>query len=73
MNKKDVLGASAAAGNVQKNEKCTPTLSSAGNAYFPALIPSNLLGIFGADSIHSILLGYSIRRIIPSALLGYLI
>nr|DAI12131.1 MAG TPA: hypothetical protein [Bacteriophage sp.] len=29
---------------------------SAGNAHFPTLIPSTLLGIFGVDSIPSILL-----------------
>ena len=46
---------------------------SAGNAHFPALIPSTLLGIVLADLIHSILLGYPIKRIIPSILLGYLI
>lgn len=45
MNKKDVLGASAAAGNVQKM-KSAPHGLSAGNAHFPALIPSTLLGIF---------------------------
>lgn len=36
MNKKDVLGASAAAGNVQKM-KSAPHGFSAGNAHFPAL------------------------------------
>ena len=72
MNKKDVLGSRPAAGNVPKM-KSTPHGLSAGNAHFPALIPSNLLGFFGVDSIHSILLGYSIRHIIPSTLLGYLI
>ena len=57
MNEKDVLGARSAAGNVQKMESAPHGLS-AGNAQFPALIPSNLLGIFGADLIHSVLLGY---------------
>lgn len=71
MNKKDVLGSQSAAGNVQKM-KSPPHGLSAGNAQFPALIPSNLLGIFGADSIHSILLGYQ-QVTIPSTLLGYLI
>ena len=42
MNKKDVLGAAAAAGNVQKM-KSPPHDLSAGNAHFPALIPSILL------------------------------
>nr|DAW45797.1 MAG TPA: hypothetical protein [Caudoviricetes sp.] len=32
MNKKDVLGGSACCLERPKNEKCTPTLSSAGNA-----------------------------------------
>lgn len=72
MNKKDVLGARSAAGNVQKMESAPHGLS-AGNAHFPALIPSTLLGIVLADLIHSILLGYPIKRIIPSILLGYLI
>ena len=72
MNKKDVLGARSAAGNVQKWKVC-PIPSSAGNAQNTALIPGNLLGIILAGLIHSILLGYlprySIRRIIPSSLL----
>lgn len=72
MNKKDVLGARPAAWNVQKMESM-PISSSAGNAHFPALIPSTLLVIVLADLIHSILLGYPIKRIIPSVLLGYLI
>lgn len=55
-----------------KKMKSAPHGLSAGNAYFPALIPSTLLGIFGADSIHSILLGYQ-QVTIPSTLLGYLI
>lgn len=41
-----------------KKWKVCPIPSSAGNAHFPALIPSTLLGIFGADSIPSILPGY---------------
>ena len=57
MNKKDVLGARSTAGNVQKMESAPHGLS-AGNAQNTALIPSTLLGIFGADLIHSILLGY---------------
>lgn len=69
MDKKDVLGASAAAGNVQKM-KSAPHGFSAGNAQNTTLIPSILLGIILADLIHSILLlGYSIKRIIPSNLL----
>ena len=56
-----------------KKWKVCPISSSAGNAQFPALIPSTLLGIVLADLIHSILLGYPIKRIIPSILLGYLI
>ena len=71
MNKKDVLGSRSAAGNVQKM-KSAPHGLSAGNAHFPALISSTLLGIFGADSIHGILLGYQ-QVTIPSTLLGYLI
>ena len=55
-----------------KKWKVCPHGLSAGNAHFPALIPSTLLGIFGADSIHSILLGYQ-QVTIPSTLLGYLI
>ena len=56
-----------------KKWKVRPIPSSAGIAQNTALIPSTLLGIFGADSIHSILLGYKAGRIIPSTLLGYLI
>ena len=56
-----------------KKWKVRPMGASAGNAHFPALIPSTLLGIVLADLIHSILLGYPIKRIIPSILLGYLI
>lgn len=55
MNKKDVLGVRPAAWNVQKMESM-PHGMSAGNAHFPTLIPSTLLGIFGVDSIPSILL-----------------
>lgn len=55
MNEKDVLVARPAAGNVQKMESI-PIWFSAGNAHFPVLIPSTLLGIFGVDSIPSILL-----------------
>lgn len=65
MNKKDVLGARSAAGNVQKMESAPHGLS-AGNAQNPALIPIILPGIVSADLIHSILLGYPIRHIIPS-------
>ena len=68
MNKKDVLGLRFAAGNVQKM-KSAPHGLSAGKAHFPALIPSTSLGIILADLIHSILLGYLIRHIIPSTLL----
>ena len=71
MNKKDVLGLRLLRGLSEKMES-PPHQSSAGNAHFPALIPSTLLGIFGADSIHSILLGYQ-QATIPSTLLGYLI
>lgn len=56
-----------------KKWKVHPHGLNAGNAHFPALIPSTLLGIVLADLIHSILLGYPIKRIIPSILLGYLI
>ena len=59
MNKKDVLGARPAAGNVQKMESMPHGLS-AGNAQNTALIPSILLGIILAGLIHSILLGYPI-------------
>lgn len=55
-----------------KKWKVCPIPSSAGNAQNTALISSTLLGIFGADSIHSILLGYQ-QVTIPSTLLGYLI
>jgi hypothetical protein len=55
-----------------KKWKVRPIPSSAGNAQNTTLIPSKLLGIFGADSIPSILLGYQ-QVAIPSTLLGYLI
>ena len=55
-----------------KKWKVSPIWFSAGNAHFPALISSTLLGIFDADSIHSILLGYQ-QVTIPSTLVGYLI
>nr|DAG52617.1 MAG TPA: Lysosome-associated membrane glycoprotein 2 PROTEIN [Caudoviricetes sp.] len=42
---------------------------SAGNAQNTALIPSTLLGIILAGLIHSVLLGYLVRRITPSSLL----
>ena len=71
MNEKDVLGSRPAAWNVQKM-KSPPHGMSAGIAHFPALIPSNLLGIILVDLIHSISLGYQ-QVAIPSTLLGYLI
>lgn len=50
-----------------KKWKVRPMGASAGNAHFPTLIPSTLLGNFGADSIPSVLLGYKAGRIIPSS------
>lgn len=41
-----------------KKWKVCPIPSSAGNAQNTTLIPSNLLGTFGADSMPSVLLGY---------------
>lgn len=50
MNKKDVLGASAAAGNVQKMESM-PILFSAGNAHFTTLNRAGTAGSFGVSGI----------------------
>lgn len=51
MNKKDVLGASAAAGNVQKMESMPPHGLSAGNAQNPALDGTGTAGSFGVAAV----------------------
>lgn len=54
MNKKDVLGASADAGNIQKMESMPHPIqipSSAGNAHFPALNRAGTAGSFGVSGI----------------------